>query len=455
MDAPTWDQTTEAPPPSWDETSDVPNKLSSFTRGAANNFPMLPQAIAEGANLTGIGDTGGGYSGNLQNWNAKAQAAKQANPVSYGAGAVAGSLAPLAIPGVGEALEAAPIATNAGLGALSAVSNSDLSKNPEKNAKDALLGAGIGGATAGVLGKFLPSESGMTQMAEKKALQSAELPSGIVGAMKPEERQELSKFIEENGLVDKNKSQALEVARGLSKKYGGMIGDVGDKTETLHIDPNEHYQAVQGLISKGKQYEGLENREAKSLAHDYTSGANDILHLPDHPAWNDIQGLKEQYGKLAFNSKGEVKSEGAKDTYFALKDMLKSIADKSQDNPNLGAEYKEALKNYSRMQPIETGLERAVDEEMRGGAGMGARGMLGLIRKLPGPARTAAGILGAAMGHPMVPLVAALPELMNPAIQSKAARAVAPLAGNITGGVNQAVHNYLINQFQKKKDKTQ
>src|SRR5579863_8620638 len=77
-----------------------PSELESGLRGAANNFPMAPQAIS----AVEPGD----YSKNLTDWNAKAAEAKAANPVSYGIGATAGTLAPLAIPGVGEAMEAAP-----------------------------------------------------------------------------------------------------------------------------------------------------------------------------------------------------------------------------------------------------------------------------------------------------------------------------------------------------------
>src|ERR1700686_2519167 len=84
-----------------------PSQLESFGRGAANNVPLAPQAIS----ALSPGD----YSPNLAQWNQKAAAAKATNPVSYGAGAVTGAIAPLAIPVVGEAMEAAPMATNAAL----------------------------------------------------------------------------------------------------------------------------------------------------------------------------------------------------------------------------------------------------------------------------------------------------------------------------------------------------
>lgn len=420
-------------------------QTESFLRGAGNNFPLAPQAISA--------LSPGGYSKNLEDWNAKAASAKEANPKTYGAGAVTGALAPLAIPGVGEALEASPVAGNAVLGALSGASNTDVLKDPGEAAKQAVIGGGIGGATAGILGKIMPSEQGLENIATKKAVQSAEMPAGIVGGMSPEERQGLGQFLQENNLVGSDKSKVLEQARKLSDQFGEKIGEIGDTAgeEALQIAPDDHYKAITGLLDKGSQYEGLANREAKSLARDYKAGANDVLNLPAKPGWDDIQGLKEQYGKLAFDSKGEVKSEGAKDTYFALKDMLKSIVDKATSNPKLAGEYKDALAGYSRMQPIESGLEKAVDAELRGsGAGIGARGLAGLIRKLPGPVRAVAGPAAVAMGHPVIGLAAALPEMMNPALQSKAASFMAPLASPAKKGINQLVHDYLINEYQKK-----
>ncbi len=133
------------------ELEQAPGELESFARGAGNNFPLAPQAIATLAP--------GGYSQNLADWNAKAAEAKAANPISYGAGAVTGTVAPFAIPGIGPgmsaALKAEPVLANAGLGALSAISNTDLLKNPGDAVKDAAIGGTIG-AGIGKLGSMLP-----------------------------------------------------------------------------------------------------------------------------------------------------------------------------------------------------------------------------------------------------------------------------------------------------------
>lgn len=422
-------------------------KGESFLRGAGNNFPLAPQAIAAGEAATGLSDKGG-YSKDLSDWKLKASEAKAANPISYGAGAVSGAVAPAFIPGVGEALEASPIAGNAILGAANAVSDTDLTKNPEDTLKQAAIGAGTGAATAGLVGALAPKAESLENLASKKAVQSVEMPSGIVGAMEPEERQELGQFLQENNLVGKDKSAVLEQARKLSDQFGDKIGEIGEEAGALGVDPEDHYKAVNDLLEKGGQYQGLANKEAKALARDYKAGANDILNLPDNPTWPDIQKLKEQYGKIAFDSKGEIKSEGAKDTYFALKDMLKSIADKAQDNPKLGDEYKAALAGYSRMQPIESGLEKSVDADLRGaGQGMGVRGMVGLLRKVPGPIRAVVGPMALATGHPYIAGAAALPELMNPAVQSKAASMAAKALPTAKQAATQELMDYLQSKY--------
>ena len=442
-------------PPTPDELKGV-SKLESAARGAGNNFPLLPQAIAEGgaiadqfkgkdtgdkistalkALISGHMDTGPAYSEHLEDWKQKAADAKKANPKSYGAGAVAGSFAPLLIPGVGEALEAAPIAGNAALGAMSAVSDTDLRKDPEGAALEALVGGATGGATAGVLKGILPSSSSLDELANKTAIKSLDLPAGELVDMTPAERSGLGEFARDNGLVHHDNQVALERARELSDNFGQKIGEVADQTgaEGLRLDPAEHYKAVQGLQDKADEWKsnalpGGEGQDAGTplpdslkMRRSYQGGADAIKNLPANPSWNDIQALKMRVGKLAFNSKGEVVNEGMKDTYFTLKDMLNSIAEKGQENPNLPDEYKAALAGYSQMHPIVKGLEKTVDAELRGGgSGIGARGMAGVIRQMPGPARAVAGAAALATGHPILAGAAALPEIMDPAVQSKA-----------------------------------
>lgn len=159
----------EAPPaggglPAGYELEQAPSELESFARGAGNNVPLLPQGIAA--------LSPGGYSQNLADWNAKAAEAKAANPISYGAGAVTGTVAPFLIPGVGPAASAAmkssPILVNAGLGAASAISNTDLLKNPGEALKQGAIGGTIG-AGIGKLSSLLPDAENVAAGIASKA----------------------------------------------------------------------------------------------------------------------------------------------------------------------------------------------------------------------------------------------------------------------------------------------
>lgn len=130
------------------ETADEQGAVEAGLRGAGNNFPLAPQAIAA--------FSPGEYSKNLADWKQKAAEGKAQHPVAYGVGAVAGATAPLLIPGVGEALEAAPVAGNAVLGAASALNDTDLSKDPGEALKQAAIGATVGGV-AGKIGEGISS----------------------------------------------------------------------------------------------------------------------------------------------------------------------------------------------------------------------------------------------------------------------------------------------------------
>src|ERR1035438_8804213 len=66
-----------------------PSKLESFGRAAVNNLPLGGQLGAVGTAAM----KGEDYSQAMADWNQKAQESKQAHPIPYGAGAVAGTMA--------------------------------------------------------------------------------------------------------------------------------------------------------------------------------------------------------------------------------------------------------------------------------------------------------------------------------------------------------------------------
>lgn len=391
--------------------------VGSFLRTMGNNLPLGPQFSA----LVSPGK----YSDNMAAINAATAKDQAAHPIVSGAGSVAGAVAPALIPGVGEAMAANPAIAGAALGGTNAISNTDVTKDPIGAAKQAAMGAGTGALVSGLISKMLPAATTVESKANTLANRSVNMPSGVLADMTEAERQAQGQALRQGGVVVKDKLQALTNAQGLLKDYGSKIGEIADTAngQGLVADADQHYQSMSDLLQKAQEFEGSANRVSKAIGRDYKAGATDIANLGDNPAWSDIQSLKEKYGKFAFK---ENATQGAKDTYFALSNMLKGIADKAQADPGLGPQYKEALSGYSQMTPVVDGLKGAVDSELRGsGAGIGVRGLAGLIRKLPGPVRAVAGPIAVAMGHPIIGLAAALPEIMNPALQSQALGGVA------------------------------
>lgn len=401
----------------------------SLFRGIANQMPLGQQF----ASLV----SPGGYSQNMAAQNATADADKAAHPVAYGAGAATGAIAPALIPGVGETMAANPMTTGALLGGTGAIADTDLKKHPIQGAIQAAGGAGAGALLSGLISKILPSAQTLESKSNTLANKSVNMPGGVLVNMTPEEQQAQGAALRSAGIVTKDKSQALEKAKDLLTDYGQKIKDVGTTTEgqKLVADSSQQYDAMNSLLGKAQEFEGSANKVSKAIGRDYKAGATDIANLPDNPSWSDIQSLKEKYGKFAFK---ENATQGAKDTYFALSNMLKSIASKAQGNPGLSNEYKEALAGYSSMSPVVDGLKDAVDSELRGGgAGMGVRGMVGLIKRLPGPVRAVVGPAAALAGHPYIGMAAALPEIMNPAIQSNAAGGLASAMPSIQSAISQ------------------
>lgn len=433
-----------------------PGQVESFLRGAANNIPLAPQAAAALAPINPFSEKSN-YSDELAHLNEAAKAAKAAHPVTYGAGAVTGAVAPLLIPGAGGVMEAAPFLTGAGLGAANAVSNVDVVKHPKEALSDAALGATIGLGTSYGLGKLFPSASSLENVAKTKGLQSTDIPQGVLKEMSPEEFEGAKDFVMNNNLVGTNKEEVLQRALDRQNEIGQKLGSIGKGTEAegLTAPYQDHLAAALPLEQKAGEYAGLANREAKSLARSYKAGAQDVLGLGDNPSWSAIQALKKQYGDLAFKSTGEVKDPAAKDTYFALRDLLQKITDQAKNNPGLTDEYRQALSDYHSIDPVIEGLEKAVGKERAGEMGHGAgHGFLPrLIRSLPGqsnPAINLATAAGATMISPHIGPLMALPTLTNPAIQSKVASTLAQNLPKIEKMTQQELIDYLTSKFGKK-----
>jgi hypothetical protein len=409
--------------------------VESFARGAANNFPLAPQAIA--------GLSKGDYSQNLEDWNAKAAEAKAANPMTYGAGAVAGSVAPLAIPGVGGALKAAPVAGNALYGAASAISNIDLAKHPEEALKEGAKGAAIGGATAGLLGKILPTEAGMGKFANREAVKTAGLKPSMLGGKGEQEIQGIGEFMRANNLLAGDLNRRVQTAQGLTREYGQKIEAMGADTIAGKRVNTEPLHAI------AKKYAASVNPEAKKLTSGYLAGIQDLQNLGEHPTFGQMMALKKVYGSLAFNADHSVKNAAAKDVYFQLKDAIAKTVDASP------GEYQAALKGYSLASDVEEGLTRQHGVQVASGdshTGVGGHGLHSLIKQIPGVTNPAVAVPGgvalAAMGHPVIGATLGLHSMMaTPQARSNVAANIGKVAGPVGNALKMAGTDALVSHF--------
>lgn len=417
------------------ETADeAPSKLESFGRGAANNVPLAPQAISA------LSD--GDYSKNLADWNDKAAGAKAANPVSYGAGAVTGAMAPLAIPGVGEAMEAAPIASGAALGAANAVSNTDLVNKPDEAIKQGLEGAATGGVLGGILPNGQKAAEGLENFANRKAVQGLGLKPGMLG-IPTDELEDLGKFASDARLTQGPLEQRVGQAKDLLQQVGAQIGDIGAGSRPL-ADPSSF---VDKLHSHLQESASIFGPEANAEAPIYRQAIANIS--KPGITFDELQQLKSAYGQRAFDSMGNVKNDAAANVYGQIKEAMKSIV---SDSP---AEYQDAMDTYGKLNDIHSGLNNQWQQEQAKGAQMKGIGMIGRMGgAIAGgnvPATATAAGLATITGHPLWGLGLGATLAQNPQAMEAAARGASEMAPGVANaiklGTTDSVTSYLMNKI--------
>lgn len=387
-------------PPTEDELKSTQpvGEVESFARGAGNNFPLAPQAIAA--------LSPGAYSQNMSDWNAKAAQAKAANPVSYGAGAVTGAVAPLMIPGVGEALEASPIAGNALYGAATALSNKDLTNLKPEDAKDVALssaiGGGLGAAGEGISNLLSKNAQPIADRLEANATANA-LDLGTFGVKKlarhgqnPEEvLQEINSELQDKlpgviGLGDTAGSKFSKLTQA-HDAAGNVIGSIVDNvTQGTANKLPEAQEAIDELQKAASQYEGLTSARA----------LENKAELDD--AVTKLQGLQKN-GKLSFDNLAALKSEigsayhnpnlqnhGIDQAYSILSDKIDSILDRvGVQDPAIKPQYDRAKDIYRLTSRLLPAMQRGVSREVAGtGGGLmnAALGAGALFHPLPAAA---------------------------------------------------------------------
>jgi hypothetical protein len=405
----------------------------SAGRGALNNFPLAQQ----GAAALSPGD----YSTNLASLNQKAAASKAANPISYGTGAVAGSLAPLALPYVGEALEASPVLGNAALGAANAIGNTDLLKNPQQAVKQgvqgAVLGGSIGKAGSMVSDALAPAQKGLTNYANRKAVEEIGLPAGLLNVPK-EEVEQIGSTIHNLGLENGSLDDRYNLAQTNLTRVGQEIGAVKDTA--ILPDPTK---AVKALDDHLQESAGIFGAEANPEATVYRQAMANL----QQPGLNfdKLQQLKTAIGSRAFDNFGGVKNDAAANVYGVYKDAMKDIVKSSPE------QYQDLMDQYGHLKDFTSALGKTRGNVNASGAqakGFGMAGKLGGMVSGGNPAVSAglgAGLL--ASGHPFMGLGAMTPIVTNPGAMASIARTGAGAIPKATQGMTQELNDYLTSKY--------
>ncbi len=416
-------------------------------RGAMDAIPFGTKGVAKTEEALGQGS----YQDKLNQLDALLAADRVQHPVAHGAGEVFGTVAPFAIPGVGEALGpesvAGRAAVGAGMGALQAASqNRDPNALPSDLAKSAAVGA-VAGPAFGALGDkasdlLSSGAEGAQNFANQEAVKSGGFPSKMLGRLSEDENNTLGQWVNDNGLTQGSLPERLQKGQLIKQVYGNKIGEMGSNAATLD-DPTPY---IQDLKNSSDQYSGMNNSEANYLGKTYLQGAQDIENnLPPGSSYQDIQKLKDLYGDLAFDNAHQVRNQAAADTYSALKQMQADLVNKSP------SEFQDAMNGYSNSSDFVNGVQRQLGISRQGNPG-GGMGIGSLIRQLPGAKNPAIGLpVGAglmASGKTFTGAMVAGQALNNPAFKASAGQVVgqalqgaAGMAGNAAPIATNAVTN--------------
>jgi hypothetical protein len=395
-----------------------PSAIESAVHGVVNNVPGGPQMASGldtlagkmGLQVPGLAPNKPTYSENLAKNNANMAAGKAAHPVAYGAGAVTGALAPLAVPGVGEAMEAAPVATNAAIGGIDAISNKDLTKDPAGTAKAALEGGLVGGAVgkAGeVVGDAVHGAAQMGKRLEANATANA-LDLGTYGVRKltkgdenPEEvlnalNEKINKLIP--NFIQLSDTSASKYQKLLTAKEtaGEAIGHVVDTTaEKLGGKIPEVDEAIQDLKAATLKYNGMtsqRNADARAELTDLSTRM-EALQNAGKLDFRALQDLKSDLGQAYHNP--NLQNHGIDQAYGILSDTMDKILDRTTiETPSLKGDFDKAKEVYKLTSTLMPAMKRGTAREVAGvGGGLTSAG-LGVAAMLGHPAAAGIGYAG-------------------------------------------------------------
>jgi len=391
-----------------DEPMDETTALGAAGRGAVSMLPMGNQAYSAIAGAIQKEP----FLQERQELNKETQADIANHEPARLAGQGVGLVAPALLTGGASAPESLlgaagqGAAIGAGFGAGNAIDTLASGGSGAKAAGDVALGAGLG-AAGGAVGQKLAGALGSTaetleNVGIKKAAQAMNLSATELGpGMSEPEYAAFQQFVKQQDLLGKNPQEMLNKAEAVQNTFGTKIGEIRNVAGEQGLKLEEPGLVIQPIMDKMQDLEDLVDPEAIKQANIYKAAASTLQAAANKNGgalvFDDLARLKKIYGGLAFDS-GMTKNQATADVYFSLKNGLQRIIDDSQDNPNLGQEYKDALKGYSQISPIVDGLQQRVGLARAGSGSGNAATNTALGASMVATGRTAFGTRGLIRG---------------------------------------------------------
>ncbi len=383
------------------ETDDGPetSALGAAGRGALDAIPFGTKGAAKVQEA--VSGQPGTYDKYLSELDALLSADKSQHPVAHYGGEVAGTIAPLAIPGVGEALGAESLAGRAGIGAgLGALQGASSNRNPDSMVSDIAKGAGIGAvaqpvvgalgdAVSGAASKVAESKlgsragatlfaqtNGLNPMALRKLAQAAgEDPEAAVNAM----ADKLQAIVPDHYYSPTSSiNDKYAILHQIKEHAGQVIGAARDEASTQALP--EADLAIQDLMGKAENWQDIANPEGA----DHLKNAAAMLQAAKNKGvlnFDNLHAIKSKVGE-GFNNPNNVKP-GTSDIYATLSKHLDDALERmAPSNPKIDpAEFADAKAKYaltSKLMPLMMrGAGREVNSAMAPIKALGAIGSIG------------------------------------------------------------------------------
>lgn len=386
-----------------DASPDQSSVGGSVARGALDAIPFGDKAAAY-IDSNNLGHNT--YEKNLSNIDANLATDKAQHPIAHGTGEVVGSVAPFAIPGVGEALGVEGIAgraaVGAGLGALQGASNNrDSNTMVGDIAKNAGIGA-IAQPLVGALGDAAGSLGDMVSGSKLGNRADATLFAQSNG-FNPMSMRKLAQASGEDPETAVNE-MAQKINAIVPKGYYSPTSSINDKTRILQQMLDERGSTM-GISRNAASQQPLEETQDiinelstkaanwKDIAHpegaDSLKQASAALQAAQNKkplTFSDLMSYKSAVGENMHNPASM--TPGTTDIYGTLSKHLDSALDRlAPQDPNIDpAAFQKAKSEYSTISKMLPLMQRGAGRE---------------VNSALSPMKAITGIGSIAFGHPI------------------------------------------------------